>query len=345
MVISRWKVMAGVIGVSIGGLAAITAQSPKEPPLPMPLHQAEEKPAAKVEAKLPPMNNDPVKPPAPKLPMPDPLLPAVPVVPASASTPAAPSKPNVELPTLPLPDVKPTEPKLPTPKPMETSAKTPPPKAAPVVVVPNGLTLPPSDKSEVPPPSAPTAPMVPPALEPITASATPSSVFSGLQPSQPEPSNVPSRTPPPAGLISPTEPLIPPTNDVPTAKPPIAAQAAPTTKFRIVLRVGEGEPSFEVRHGDDLIMKVACDKVDIKSPVKGQGLSNITATGKVRFVGFGAEGTCDSLSFLAGSGEVALAGNVNVKVRDKIGRVESELNADKMQYKLDQTALSGVLKP
>ena len=132
-------------------------------------------------------------------------------------------------------------------------------------------------------------------------------------------------------------------NDPLTAPPkPTAAPAA--TKFRIVLRVGDGEPSFEVRHGDSLVMKVTCDKVDIKSPEKGQG-SNVTATGKVKFVGFGAEGTCDSLSFLAGSGEVALSGNVNVKVRDKIGRVESELNADKMQYKLDQTALTGVLKP
>ena len=112
-----------------------------------------------------------------------------------------------------------------------------------------------------------------------------------------------------------------------------------------MLRVGEGEPTFEVRHGDDLVMKVSCDKVDIKSPEKGTGLSNVIAMGKVKFVGFGAEGTCDSLSFLAGTAEVALAGNVNVKVRDKIGRVESELNADKMQYKLDQTALSGVLKP
>jgi hypothetical protein len=92
-------------------------------------------------------------------------------------------------------------------------------------------------------------------------------------------------------------------------------------------------------------MKVACEKVDNKSPEKGHGLSAVTATGKVRFVGFGAEGTCDSLSFLAGTGEVSMSGNVKVQVKDKIGRVESELTTEKMQYKLDASALPGVLKP
>ena len=57
----------------------------------------------------------------------------------------------------------------------------------------------------------------------------------------------------------------------PLAAAPAAAPAV--TKFRIILRVGEGEPSFEVRQGDDLMMKVVCEKVDIKSPEKGQTLS------------------------------------------------------------------------
>jgi hypothetical protein len=103
---------------------------------------------------------------------------------------------------------------------------------------------------------------------------------------------------------------------------------------------------FEVRHGDDLVMKVLCEKIDIKSPDKGQqGLSEVTATGKVRFVGFGAEGTCDTFSFLAGTGEVAMSGHVKVQVKDKIGRVESELIADQMRYKLDTSAMPGILKP
>ena len=64
----------------------------------------------------------------------------------------------------------------------------------------------------------------------------------------------------------------------------------------------------------------------------------------MKFVGFGAEGTCDELSFLAGTGEVTLNGKVTVQVKDKLGRVESELYGDKLKYKLDATALPGVLK-
>lgn len=90
-----------------------------------------------------------------------------------------------------------------------------------------------------------------------------------------------------------------------------------------------------MRCGDDLVLKVACEKVDIKSPEKGSGPSAVKACGKVRFAGFGAEGTCDELSFLAGTGEVVLAGGVNIKVKDKLGRVESEFSAESAKYKLD----------
>jgi hypothetical protein len=157
--------------------------------------------------------------------------------------------------------------------------------------------------------------------------------------SSPEPDSRPlSATP------SPTVPAKAPLHTSTTVAPTAAVAVA--TKFRIILRVGEGEPMFEVRHGDDLVMKVLCEKIDIKSPEKGQqGLSEVTATGKVRFVGFGAEGTCDTFSFLAGTGEVAMSGHVKVQVKDKIGRVESELIADQMRYKLDTSAMPGILKP
>lgn len=128
----------------------------------------------------------------------------------------------------------------------------------------------------------------------------------------------------------------------PTVTPtPVSIQ----TKFRIILRVGEGEPMFEVRHGDDLVMKVTCEKVDVKSPERGQGLSAVSASGKVRFVGFGAEGTCESLSFLAGTGEVLMAGKVMIQVKDKLGRVESELSTESIKYRVDAAAMPGTLKP
>jgi hypothetical protein len=122
---------------------------------------------------------------------------------------------------------------------------------------------------------------------------------------------------------------------------------ATATRYRIMLRVGDGKPMFEVRSGDELLMKVLCEKVDVKSPMeKGQSLSSVRATGKVRFVGFGAEGTCDELSFLAGSGEVQLNGGVKISVKDKLGRVETELTGDKINYRLDAaSALTGGMKP
>ena len=92
---------------------------------------------------------------------------------------------------------------------------------------------------------------------------------------------------------------------------------------------------------------MVCEKVDVKSPEKGQGLSALKACGKVRFAGFGAEGTCDQLNFLAGTGEVAMSGNVKIQVKDKLGRVESELSAELMKYKIDPHEISGhgQLKP
>ena len=116
------------------------------------------------------------------------------------------------------------------------------------------------------------------------------------------------------------------------------AQKAVASKYRILLRVGEGEPTFEVKCGDDLILKVICEKIDIKSPEKGSGPSAVKASGKVRFVGFGAEGICEELSFLAGTGEVTMTGAVKIQVKDKLGRIESELSTETMKYRIDPAA-------
>jgi hypothetical protein len=152
----------------------------------------------------------------------------------------------------------------------------------------------------------------------------------------------------------PADPLIEtqPAASIARVKAMNAAPAAPTApvaqgKYGILLRVGEGEPLFEVRSGDHLILKVVCEKIDVKSPEKGQGLSAVKAAGRVRFAGFGAEGTCDELHFLAGTGEVAMTGHVMIQVKDKLGRIESELSADTMRYRIDPHAMTGngLLKP
>lgn len=118
-----------------------------------------------------------------------------------------------------------------------------------------------------------------------------------------------------------------------------------TPRYRILLRVGEGEPAFEVRCGDDLMLKVICDKVDVRSPEQGEGPMSVRASGRVRFAGFGAEGTCEELSFVAGDGTVQLTGRVVVRVKDKLGRVESELSGDNLRYRIDPSSVNGVLRP
>lgn len=133
----------------------------------------------------------------------------------------------------------------------------------------------------------------------------------------------------------------------PVSAPVAAVSAVAQAKYRILLRVGEGDPVFEVHSGDHLMLKVICEKVDVKSPEKGQGLSAVKAFGKVRFAGFGAEGVCDELNFLAGTGEVAMTGHVKIQVKDKLGRIESELSAETMKYKIDPHTITGTgtLKP
>ena len=379
MLLSRWKLMAGVLGVSIGGLAAAASQCPK---IDKTKGRAAEPPAVAEAPKLPPSVPAPslapagVTPPALTLPLPTPaadapklpdLAPSLPSVPTTPPTPSAVKLPEPtkapesvkpveltpisgvlpQLPDVPAPSpaTKPITPKpieMPeTPKPAPASDLLPPPPAKP------GLTItPPAASDPVPAPGGTAVP--PPVGKPTGSTALPP-LASDPPPAPPvsKPSSPAAGTPsaPPAAI----EFDIPPAKPTPTPAPiadikPVDAKVA-ATKYRILLRVGEGEPTFEVKCGDDLVLKVACEKVDIKSPEKGAGLSAVTARGKVRFAGFGAEGTCDELSFMAGTGEVSMSGEVKVQVKDKLGRVESELTTASMKYKIDASAVGNSLKP
>lgn len=380
MLLTRWKLMAGVLGVSIGGLAAAASQCPK---LDKSKGRQPEAPVTAEAPKLPPAGAPSSAPKLPDLPAPAPAAPQltpagvtppapagekVVLPPAPATAPGLPSLPDFPSPTepkavkpeekalpaaltLPIPDAKPAvEPtKTTTPVPA-TPPMTPPkpvaeaPKAAPA----NDL-LPPAVTA------APSKPIASPPLDnfapPVTNAATPGKP--AAQPVMP----IGGTTQPPAlsgAAVESPKPLPteqPPVLDVPPSKPtPAPGTEAGTMKvgamkYRIVLRVGEGEPTFEVKSGDDLVLKVACEKVDIKSPEKGAGLSAVTARGKVRFAGFGVEGTCEELSFMAGTGEVSMAGDVKVQMKDKLGRVESELTTATLKYKIDANAVGAAIKP
>lgn len=394
--LSRWKLMAGVLGISIGGLAAAASQCPKwdkskgrqpeksstkadtdvklppagPPSTPMiPLPDVPPTPSSPKAPQLvpagptpPPIALDAGTPTAPPLPTPNAVLPtpsALPPVPDFPASPPAPeksatkptdAKPSGALPPLPViptsgtaPAGKPIEPKppgspIPAPDaPAKSTAPSLPGTPMPLVTpaAPTGIELTPPPSVGITPPGKPVA--VPPvvgvgATQPSNPTAVPP-VFG------PPPSTGPGLPPAPA------DPL--PSVNVPPSKPTPAPAQAPVgaTPFRILLRVGEGEPTFEVKNGDNLVLKVACEKVDIKSPEKGAGMSEVIAHGKVRFAGFGAEGTCDELKFFAGTGEVSMTGDVKVQVKDKLGRVESELTSGSLKYKIDASAVGGQIKP
>lgn len=316
MATSRWKVMAGVLGVSLGGLAALAGQSPK---------------VGETRRAQPPA-------------LPD--LPAA-VAPKPAGAPTLDVPPPASLPTLPAVLVTPPAALPILSEPPVADAK----KLTPVVTPASGLALP-TAPVVIPATafgSAPLAlPTVPTAVDPPAPKPTAPVVPMDVKPNFPEPAKtLPApvvNDPLPTGFTPPT-PTANVVEPVAVRSAPPAAVAAVAHKYRILLRVGEGEPTFEVRTGDDLMMKVVCEKVDIASSEKGQPMQQVKASGKVRFAGFGSEGTCDELSFIAGTGELQLAGNVTIQVKDKLGRVDSELKSDKVKYKLDASALPGVMKP
>ena len=286
MLRTRWKVMAGMFGVSVASLAAVSGQTPVKKPAD----------AQRAAAVVPPSF---VEPPL--------ILPVGAVVPANAPPAVVPL--NLVVPATP-PDCPPL-PGAVEPVKLPTAAKVPdlvvpPPAYEPVKVE----TV------------APVAPLAPPAD------------FQMVVPSKPvAPVSVPAEVKPVMAVTPAAPPVVADVTPAPKAVP-VETVTKVASKYKIMMIVGEGEPSFEVRNGDDLLLKAVCEKVDVKSPEKGKGLSAVTAAGKVRFVGFGSEGTCDELSFLAGTGEVQLCGAVKIQVKDKLGRVETELSGEKMQYRL-----------
>jgi hypothetical protein len=355
---SRWKMMAGVLSVSLGGLATVAGQCPKPDankgnkfPAEMPI--SADLPMAPVAPAAPPPGPMPKTPPVPSGPSipvpaadlpPGPMIPTGPTIPTLGS-PALPPVPSIDLPGLPgTPTVPLPPPSMPSTHTKKHEGTIPPP--VPQVIPASGPITPP-----LPTPSVGV-------IEPPVPGTIPATPPAGLTaPGEGKPLPGPSSGPPPAYGGPPSVPpstssIDPPvyygSSTNPKLTPPVVPASGvsnSTTKFRIVLRVGEGEPTFEVRTGDDLVLKVVCDKVDIKSPEKGSGPSTVKAAGKVHFVGFGAEGTCDELAFLAGTGEVSMTGNVKISVKDKLGRVESELSTESVKYKIDPSAISGSLKP
>lgn len=237
------------------------------------------------------------------------------VVPASASLPALSSSELV----LPMP--VPAEPPMnvPPPLPQLSLPCLPELRPCPGVVSDPPMALPLTPTGVVP-------------LTPVAVAPMPTLVA--------EPPQLTVHSPQPIAFEVPAPPVI-------ETAPLTVESLPPASKYRTLLRVGDGEPVFELRSGDNILLKVVSQKVDVKThPEKGSSLSMVRATGNVRFVGFGAEGTCEELSFRAGTGEVTLTGSVRIRMKDKLGRLESEVSGDRMTYRLEleESPLTGRLE-
>jgi hypothetical protein len=285
MTLTRWKLMAGVLGLSIGGLAAM-AESPEK---------GQRKSAT-----------------PPTLPVLE--MPSCPAVPAISSTPAIPcppvSPPTFQVPPPPVPVIRTVAAVEPAPSPrplpnvvlqaqtVEFAIPSPPPEPMPVVPVASPIPAPVPQPLPVPPPA--TAPVPVPAPQPTPAPA------------------------PPVTTLEPT----PVVQSVPAS--------ASEKKLRVMLNMGDDRPRFEVRDGEEALLKVVCEKVDVKSPSdRGESMSTLKAVGRVTFVTPGGEGTCDELSVVPGTGQVVVSGKV--AFRYTWGKVETEVSGERMTFRLGST--------
>ena len=120
---------------------------------------------------------------------------------------------------------------------------------------------------------------------------------------------------------------------VPTPLTPISSVAPSEKKLRVNLQMDEGNPKFEVRDGEEVVLKVVSDKVDVTSPKnKGERWSTLKAMGQVKFMTPGGDGYCDELQVVPGTGEVIAVGHV--KFTYNWGKVETSASAEKMSFRL-----------
>ena len=305
---TRWKMMIGALGLSLGGLAAVAGVPASDGMVSCagtPAHTvarvSEPPPAAGPKVADLPTLPSVLTPPAPR-PIELPTPPAVPTPAAPEPTPLPVTGPNIPA----LPRIDPVAPALPTPA-LPTPVVPEVPKVKPVVTTIPDTKRPleeqmfPAAKAELPQLPTPAAFVVaesPPALAP---------------------------TPIPASTPAPT-----PTPD--------AAKVA-ERKLKVILSMGDERPRFEVRDGDEVYLKVVCDRVEVKSPGEGGvTVSTMSATGKVTFVTPGGEGTCDQLAVLPGTGQVVVTGKVTFTYN--WGKVETTVTGEKMNFRLGSNAVT-----
>ncbi|MGL6095174.1 MAG: hypothetical protein ACRC7O_05140 [Fimbriiglobus sp.] len=297
MTLTRWKMMAGVLGLSLGGLAAL-AESPPKPgtrtanpvcPVPVPVAPAPFTIPAPIAVEISPA--------------------LVPSVPGPLQIPVA------DAPIMLDPVVS-------------TPAEIAPVVAAPIEIAPTRsqpITLPlPVPTASAKPTTVEVAPYPRRVETKVVEISVPGTAIATVAAELP----VPVPAPAPAPITPPTPAVI-----VKAEPTPVAAPAVAEKKLRVVLNMGDDRPRFEVRDGEDALLKVTCERVDVKSPSdRGEPMSTMRAVGEVVFVTPGGEGTCDELSVIPGTGQVVVTGKV--KFRYNWGKLETEVSGDRMTFRL-----------
>ena len=322
MTLTRWKLLAGLLGISIAGVVASA-----DP------HCSGTNPLQSRRAPTPPVQTANYAPTVSIVPL---------VVPATANPPTQYVSPAITL-TLPMLEAVPTPsivavPMLNLEPPQLTVSEAPKPKLVvvqPFVTIPDAVTTP----TLSPPKFAPVADKIIDLPLPMTAAKPIPPILGG-----PPILDLPAPLPPTPTLDLPVVRAETPAI-VASRKPLAKSEEAPTevSSVRVVVRLGMAQPKFEVLSGEDVLLKAACEKIDVRSIEKGDGVTQLKATGGVRFSAPGCEGTCDQLTVLPGTGEVELAGNV--KVRCKRGKGETEIVATTMKFKLGSAPAYAVPEP
>ena len=307
MTLTRWKLLAGVFGISVCGFAALAEPACRS------VGTANRQEPTVPDAK--PKGSNDAKPKA--------TAPVVDVAPAELPAATAPVSEIIPLiaPVEPKPAVGVTTPaEVPTSVPPVPVALAP---APPGSTFSGALVTPEQFAKDLIPPAAVTTAKV--AALPGADIATPPAV-------PPAPPQILTPTPTPTPLPPTAE--MPPIRQVEASRP-----SAPTSdkKLKVTLQMDEGNPKFEVRDGDEVVLKVTSNKVDVASAMQDRG-ATLKACGQVKFAMPGGDGSCDTLQVMPGTGEITAVGNVTF--RYNWGKVETSASAEKMNFRLGTLPLT-----
>jgi hypothetical protein len=335
---TRWKIMAGGLAISLGGLATMAGaqtacQKTDQKSAPLPVVPAP------VEIPALPLPSGPAVP-TPLVATPgDVVVPvlAAPIIPASAK--AAVAGGTVEVAPRPREVMTATVTELTLPVTIEPALVPPPAKRDPLLTPESAKSTQPvtervwaggSGSVNIPPGNSV-------ALAPLPAPAPNTPVALKPEPVAPVAKTDPVPLPPPPADAPPPAPahtqqrVADPVPPAPVQRPAAAMPAE--RKLKVVLNMGDERPRFEVRDGEEVYLKVVCDKIDVKTtPEVGANMATMRATGHVAFVTPGGEGFCDELSVVPGAGQVVVSGKVSFKYN--WGKAETVVSGERMTFRL-----------